>query len=126
MLEGERTIQSHFQDTHLLAARGKVFDGFLGGFGSRSHQDDDPLGIRRAHVVEEVIGTPHEAREFIHLFLDDGRAGFIERVHGLTRLEENVGVLGGAADEGVIRRQGAFPMRLDELFVNHGQHIFVG
>ena len=125
MLEREGTIQAYFQDADLLSLCGEVLDGFLGCFGARSHHDDYPLGIRRTDVIEEPVGTAHQAREFIHLFLNDSRAGVIKAVHGLAGLEEDIGVLSGAADERMIRRQGALSMRLNQVIVNHGEHVFI-
>ena len=43
------------QQADLLAARGQVFHRFLGRFGARAHHDDDFLGVRGTHVVEQLV-----------------------------------------------------------------------
>ncbi len=107
VLDRERPVQADLEHADLLAARDEVLDGFLGGFRARAHEDDDALGIRRADVIEQLVLAAGELRELVHRVLHDGRAGQVERVHGLARLEVDVGVLRGAAEDGLVGRERA-------------------
>ena len=50
----------------------------------------------------------------------------VERIDGFTRLEEYIRVLGGAAQDGMFRRQGAGAMGADEFIVDHGAQVVIG
>ena len=79
-------------------------------FRARSHDNDDALGIRRADVVEQMILAALRPGELVHGILHDGRASQVERIDGFARLEKNVGILGRAAEHGMIGRQRAGAM----------------
>ena len=63
--------------------RSQVFHGLVRDFGARAHDDDHALGIRRAHVVEQVVLAADELGELVHRVLHDGGAG---EVVGVARL----------------------------------------
>ena len=67
-----------------------------------------------------------EISETIHLRLHNAGAGGIERVCGLARLEEGVGVLGRPANHRMVRRQRPLPMGGNVLLVHHRMEIFAG
>ncbi len=101
-------------------------DRFFNRAGAGSHDDDDALGVGRAHVVEEMVGAAGEAREFVHDVLHDGRAGEIERIAGFAGLKEDVGILRCAAKDRMVRREGALAMSADKLLVEQGADGLVG
>ncbi len=51
-----------------------------------------------SHVVEEFVLTAGDGGHFLHVFQHDGGHGLVIEVGGFAVLEENVGILGGAAD----------------------------
>ncbi len=125
-LHGEGPEEPDLDEAHLLAARHEVLDGFVGRLGARAHDDDDALGVGGADVVEEVVLPADDLGELVHGLLDDGREGRVERVAALAGLEEDVGVLGRAAQDGVVGREGPRPVGAHEVVVDHGPHVVVG
>ncbi len=78
------------------------------------------------HVFEEAI-RPSDARgESVHRLLDDLGAVGIEAVARLAGLEERIRVLGRAADDGMIGRERAPPVRRDQLVRQHRPEVVVG
>src|SRR4030095_16196606 len=75
--------------------------------------------------VEEVILPSGYFGELVHRLLNNLRSLQIKRIRTLSRLAENIGVLRGAAHHGVVRRQGARPVRLHQPVINHGSDLFV-
>ena len=67
-----------------------------------------------------------ETGELVHGLLDDGRGLEVEGVDRLPRLEEHVGVLSGAPDEGALRAETAGAVRHQQLVVDHGAHVVLG
>ena len=67
---------------------------------------DHPLGLGVADVVEQAVAPAGALGEAVHRRLHDARAGVVEGVGGLAGLEEDVGVLGGAAQHRAVGRQG--------------------
>ena len=65
------------------------------------------LGIGCAVVVEQLVVGADLGVDLIHAALDDVREGIVVLVGGLAGLEEDVGVLVGAAQHGMLRIQGA-------------------
>ena len=71
----ERPVQPDGQETDLLARRGHRLDGFGGRAGGRAHEDDHPLGIGRADVVDEPVAATGPCGELVeHLGDDAGTA----------------------------------------------------
>ena len=119
----ERAVEPDLEDTDLLAVPREVLDRLLGGLPSRAHDDDHALGIGSPDVVEEVIGAADERGESIHRVLHQGRAGPVVRIGGLPRLEEDVGVLRGAADDRVVRRERPGAVGPDQIVTDHGPEV---
>ena len=113
----ERSVQANLQHADALVPRREAFDRFLGRTRARAHEHEDALGLRMPDVVEEPVPAPRPLAELRHLLLDDLRYRGVVRVHGLARLEEDVRVLGAAAENRAIGRQGARAMRRDEIVV---------
>ncbi len=79
------------------------FHGLVGHFGAGAHHDDDALGIGRADVVEQMVLPAGDLRRSLSIaFCTMVGAGQVVRVAGFARLEVDVGVLGGAADDGTV------------------------
>ena len=125
-LDGERAIEADFQQANFLAALVQIVHRLVGGFCAGAHHDDHALGIGRAHVVEQVIGTPHDLRKLVHDCLDFVRAGVVERIAGFARLKEDVGILRGAAQHRMVGRKRALPMLDDAIHVDEGAHVVFG
>ena len=62
------------------------------------------LGVRCAHIVEQMVLAADDAGKLVHDFLHNFRTGGIEGIYRFARLEENIGVLRRAAKNGMIRR----------------------
>ncbi len=116
----------HFQEADLLPFRGESVHCFLGGFRARSHDDNDTLGIGRTIVLEDLVLSSDDLGKAVHGLLDDCGEGVVKRVHRLAGLEEDVGVLGGAAHHGMFGRQRASAVRVDQFIVDHGAHVVLG
>ena len=61
-----------------------------------------------------------ERGEALHVLADDAGDARIERVARFASLEEHIGVLGGAAEGGVIGRERPGAEVADGLFAEHG------
>ncbi len=95
------------------------------GLATGTHQDDHPLGIRRAMIFVERITTPGQFGKAIHHPLHDPGAGGVKRIHRFARLEKNIGILRRAANHRVVRRERAGAMFEDARLVDHRLHDFV-
>ena len=96
--EREGAVEPDLHEADLLALGDQVLDGLVRHLGARAHHDDDPLRLGVADVVEEVVLAAGDLGEVVHGRLHVLGAVGVEGVAGLARLEEGVGVLGGAAD----------------------------
>ena len=124
MLRGERPVQPDLQDADLLAAAGQVLDGLVRGVRAGAHQDQHALGVGSAEVIEEPVLTAHDSRELVHHVLHDGGAGQVVGIDGLARLEVDIGVLGGAANEGMLGRERTGAVCAHQLVVDHRLQVF--
>ena len=115
-------VQPHLQHAHFLAAGQQVLDRLVHGLGAGSHEHDDPLGVQRADVVEQLVTPPGKFAEAIHRILHEPRKRVVIGIGALARLEEHVRVLRRAAQHRVFRRQRPRSMRRDEVGVEHGAH----
>ena len=61
VLRREGPIKADLDEAHLLAGPHEVQGGLVRRFAPRAHHDDDALGVRRTHVVEEPVAAPDEA-----------------------------------------------------------------
>ena len=113
--DGEGPVQADFEQADLLAGGEQGFDGLLGHFGAGAHHDDDALGIGRADVIEQVVLAAGELGELVHRVLHDGGGGQVVGVAGFARLEVDVGILRGAADDRTVGGEGAGAVGGDEF-----------
>ena len=102
MLHRKRPVQADTNNANLFAFCHQVVDSRFGGFSAGGHDDHHALGIRRADVIKEMVGSAGQLGKLIHGLLNDPRHGGIVRINRLARLEENIRVLGGAAQERVL------------------------
>ena len=103
----KRTIQANLQHPDLFAPRGEHLHRLACGLRPGAHQDQHAFGVGRAFVLEELVAASRQGREPLHGVGDDARHGGVKRAHAFAGLKERVGVVGGAADERVLRVQGA-------------------
>ena len=125
-VQREGTIEVDLDHADLLTLFDQVLDGLLNGVGAGAHDDDDPLGIFGADIVDQLVLAAGELAEFVHFFLDDLDAGLVELVDGFTALEVDVRVLGGAAHDGTVGGEAAQAVGVDQLVVHHGAHVVKG
>jgi hypothetical protein len=102
-----------------------VSDRFFCCFCARPHDNDDALRIGSAGVVKQFVGAASLHSKAIHHVLHNGRAGKVEGIARLARLEEDVRVLGGAAQDRPVGAEGALAMRNDVFVVEQGTNIGV-
>ena len=72
-----------------------------------------------------MISAAGLQREAVHRILNDRGARPIERVDRLARLEKDVWVLRGAAEQRMFRGQPAVPMLSDKLFINKRAKVVI-
>ena len=125
VLHRERPDEPDLEDADLLALRHEVVDRLVRDLGARAHQHDHALGLRVADVLEELVGAAGALAEAGHRLLDDPGAVQVEAVAGLAGLEEDVGVLRGAAQDRLVRGEGPLAVRGDEVVAHHEAQVVV-
>ena len=101
-------------------------NGFFGNIGAGTHEDDDALGVGRTVVVEQAIGAAGLLGEAIHDGLHDAGNRIVEGRAGFARLEEDVGVLRGAAKNRAVGGESVLAEIDKELVIDHGAENVVG
>ena len=99
----ERPVQAQLHHPDPLALGGERRDRLADGLRARAHHDDHAVGVGVPAVLDEVHAAAGALPEPGHRVLDHVRDAGVERVHRLARLEVDVGVLRGAADERPLR-----------------------
>ena len=125
MLGGPGAEEVDVEDADLIAFLLHVLDRFVTYIGARAHDDDDAISIGRAKVIEQVILAAGDLREEIHRGLHLLGAGIIELVACFAGLKEHVGVLGGAAENRAVGREGAAAVSLDHVVGHHRAKVIV-
>jgi hypothetical protein len=105
---GKRTKQAQLREPDALSARHERLDGLFGCARSGAHQHEHTLRVRCAYVIDESVAASAALGEASESCIDEARHRVVERLAGLARLEEHVGVLRGAAQR---RRVGREPAR---------------
>ena len=72
-----------------------------------------------------MVATPSLLGKAVHYVLNDLRASAIEGVRGLASLEEHIGILRRASQDGPVGRKGAFTMLPNEPFIHDGAKVFI-
>ena len=125
-LYAERAEHSHFENAEFFAFGIESLYGFLNCLGAAAHYDDDFFGIGRAFVLVGLVSSASELAELFHLFLDYVGALVVERIASLPGLEEDVGILGRAADKRPVGIERAGADIEHFVVINHFAHDFVG
>jgi hypothetical protein len=123
---GERAVQPHLYHADPLAAFDESGDGLHRGLGARAHQHQHSLRLRVPGVVDDAHLAAGALAEAGHQVLDHTGNPRVERVHRFPRLEEDVGVLRGAANEGALGRQRPSAMRPHQLLGHQRPQVVVG
>ncbi len=119
----KRTVETHLEQAKLIAALVQIMDGFFHRFRAGAHNDNNALRVGGADVVEQTIAATRQISQFIHRLLDDARARLVKRVHGFTRLEVNIWVLGSATHHGFVGRKRSIAMGFNQVVVDHCPHF---
>ena len=125
VLPAEGTIEADLDEAGLFAAGTLIIDDFLDGLADRAHGDDDLLGIGIAVVIEEVIIAADHGVDFIHVVLHHAGEGIVELIGDLALLEEDIGVLGTAAQHGAVGGKPAVPEGIHRGAVHQGLQLLI-
>ena len=125
MRDRERPEQAHLQHAHLLAGSPQSGRRRARRFGSRAHEDQNPVGVRGAFILEQSILPAGPRGEALHGAFDDLGHALMVRIDRLARLEERVRVLRRAADERMLRVQPARAMSAHQIVVDHRANVGV-
>ena len=121
----ERAVQANLDKTDLLAVGVHVVDDLLGHVADRAHCDDDAIRIGCAVVVEQLIIGAQLGVDLVHVLLDDGRQGVVVTVARLAVLEEDIAVLVGAAQDGMLGVERALAEGIHGVHIQHFGEIRV-
>ena len=124
-VSGKRTIEANLDQAGLSAVFVQEIDGFIDGFANRAHRDDDVVGIGSSIIVEQGIVGADFGVDLCHILLNDFRNRVVVFVAGLARLEEDIRVLGGSAQNRMLRIQSVSAECVDCVVVNHLVEILV-
>ena len=91
----------------------------------RTHRHQHSLRLRVSGVVDDVHLAAGALAKAGHQVLDHARNPRVERVHRFTRLEVDVRVLCGAANEGALGRQRPSAMRPHQLLGHQRPQVVV-
>ena len=125
MLPAEGAVEADLDEAGLFAAGTLIIDDFLDGLADRAHGDDDLLGIGIAVVIEEVIIAADHGVDFIHVVLHHAGEGIVELIGDLALLEEDIGVLGTAAQHGAVGGKPAVPEGIHRGAVQKGLQLLI-
>ena len=123
---GERIEQVDLQITDLLALCVQIGNSLTGRTADRTHRHDDPFGVRRAIIIEEVVVLAGDGVDFCHVVLDHIRQFIIETVVGFTELEVDIRVLNRISQGGMVGIQRRFTETADGTPVQNLAELAVG
>ena len=121
----ERPVQVHLHEAYLFAGGIQRVDHFLGAAGDGAHGHHDPVGVRRAVIVEAVVFPAGDLLDPAQDLFDGVRQGVVVLVAGLPDLEEDVRVLHGGADHGVLWVQGVGAEGVQGVLIDQGPQVLV-
>ena len=125
MLDRERAVQVDLHHADLAALRVQIVNSLLDRLGSRAHNDDDFLCVRRAVVVEQLVVAAGQLVDLVHVVLDGvGHDGRLD-VRTLLALEVDVGVYVVAAVGRVLRVERLTAELLERLLVDQAAQILI-
>ena len=95
------------EDAYLFAVGVQCISHVLADIGDGADGDDDAVRIRCAVVVEEVVASAGDFADFVHVVLDNVRQRIVEGVGCFAVLEVDIRVFCSAADDRMVRIEGA-------------------
>jgi hypothetical protein len=122
---GERPEQPNGQHADAFARVVQRLHGFFDGPGAGSHQHDHAVRIRRPRVFHQVVPAAGALAEGVHRRLDGVGNRPVERRARLSRLEEDVWVLGGSPQRRPVRRQAAVAQGPHGVLIDQGVEVRV-
>ena len=125
MLRGEGAVEADLDQANLVAGRVEMVDGLLDGLAGGTHRDDDPLRIPGAVIIEQLVVGADLLVDLVHILFHNTRDRLIIGVGGLAGLEEDVGVLGGAALDRMLRVQRVPAEAVHGVPIQHLSEILV-
>ena len=115
----EGAVEADLDEADLFALGCQEIDALFNHSGTRAHGDDNTICVRGTDIIEKVVFATCQLAEFVHRFLDNSRSLVVERVACFPCLEEDVGVLGSAAEFRLVRVKGSIAMGLNQVHVDH-------
>ena len=125
MLDRERAVQVDLHHADLAALRVQVVNGLLDRLGSRAHDDDDFLCVRRAVVVEQLVVAAGQLVDLVHVVLNGVGHDLGLDVRALLALEVDVRVYVVAAVGRVLRVERLTAELLERLLVDQAAQILI-
>ena len=119
MRNRKRPEQPHLQHADLLAGGPQSRCRRARRLDPRAHEDQHPVGVRRALILEQPIVPAGPRGEALHGAFDDRGHPLVVRIDRLARLEKRVRILRRAADERMLRVQPARAMSAHQIVVDH-------
>ena len=75
----------------------------------RAHSHDHAVSVRSTVVVEELVISAELLVDLAHVLFDDTGQSVVVFIAGLAVLEEDITVLGGAAENRMLRIESSVP-----------------
>ena len=122
----EGTEEVDGEDADFFAVLEQARDCLMRYCCAGAHDDDDSFGVVGSVVVEEVVLAAELLREAVHGPLGDVGSSFVVGRSAFAGLEEDVGVLGGAAHDGGVGAEPVVSVVAHEVVVDEGPHVVVG
>ena len=121
----ERTVQVYGNQTNFFTFRSQIVDRLADSFGNRTHSDDDILSIRSSVIIEKAVFATGNFRDFIHVFLYDGRNSLIVVIARFTVCKESIGILGHTASNGMFRVERTVAEFFQSFLVDQRSEVFI-
>ena len=125
VLCNERSVKTNFDKTDLFACGVHVVDDLFRNVADRAHGDDNAVSVGSAVVVEGLVVCAQLFVDLVHVLLNDSGESVVVGVASLSVLEEDVAVLGRAAEHGVLGVDRALSESVYCVHVDHILEVFV-
>ncbi len=115
----------YINHTQLVVALGSlVVNHFADSLASRTHADDDILGISGTIVVERTVFATGNLRDLVHIVAHDVSHSIIIGITTLAMGEEYIGVLSHTFHNRVHRTQSTLAELLQRLHIHQRTEVF--
>ncbi len=94
----------------------------LRGFGPRTHQDKNALGVICTDIVIESVLPAGQFGEAVHALLHDFGHRLVIGIDALPGLEKDIRILRGAADHRMLGIEGTAAVRIHQCVIDHRTH----